>query len=62
MEGKEVRFGAGLSALWAVTTTVTSNGGQAFTAGGRTVEAGKNGCGTHLAAKAYRESLCGVRL
>ncbi|BCS32221.1 potassium-transporting ATPase potassium-binding subunit [Luteitalea sp. TBR-22] len=25
-EGKEVRFGAGLSALWAVTTTVTSNG------------------------------------
>jgi K+-transporting ATPase ATPase A chain len=26
MEGKEVRFGAGLSALWAVTTTVTSNG------------------------------------
>jgi K+-transporting ATPase ATPase A chain len=26
MEGKEVRFGAGLSALWASTTTVTSNG------------------------------------
>ena len=26
MEGKEVRFGAGLSAYWAVTTTVTSNG------------------------------------
>ena len=26
MEGKEARFGAGLSALWAVTTTVTSNG------------------------------------
>jgi K+-transporting ATPase ATPase A chain len=26
MEGKEVRHGAGLSALWAVTTTVTSNG------------------------------------
>lgn len=26
MEGKEVRFGTGLSALWAVTTTVTSNG------------------------------------
>ena len=26
MEGKEVRFGAPLSALWAVTTTVTSNG------------------------------------
>jgi K+-transporting ATPase ATPase A chain len=26
MEGKEVRFGASLSALWAVTTTVTSNG------------------------------------
>ena len=26
MEGKELRFGAGLSALWAVTTTVTSNG------------------------------------
>jgi K+-transporting ATPase ATPase A chain len=26
MEGKEVRFGAGLSALWAVTTTATSNG------------------------------------
>ena len=26
MEGKEVRFGAGASALWAVTTTVTSNG------------------------------------
>jgi K+-transporting ATPase ATPase A chain len=26
MEGKEVRFGAGLSALWMVTTTVTSNG------------------------------------
>jgi len=26
MEGKEVRFGVGLSALWAVTTTVTSNG------------------------------------
>ncbi|MGE0447569.1 MAG: potassium-transporting ATPase subunit KdpA, partial [Vicinamibacterales bacterium] len=26
MEGKEVRFGAALSALWAVTTTVTSNG------------------------------------
>jgi len=26
MEGKEVRVGAGLSALWAVTTTVTSNG------------------------------------
>jgi K+-transporting ATPase ATPase A chain len=26
MEGKEVRFGAGLSAMWAVTTTVTSNG------------------------------------
>ena len=26
MEGKEVRFGAGMSALWAVTTTVTSNG------------------------------------
>ena len=26
MEGKEVRLGAGLSALWAVTTTVTSNG------------------------------------
>jgi K+-transporting ATPase ATPase A chain len=26
MEAKEVRFGAGLSALWAVTTTVTSNG------------------------------------
>ena len=26
MEGKEVRFGAGLSAMWAVTTTATSNG------------------------------------
>ncbi|HEU5180939.1 MAG TPA: potassium-transporting ATPase subunit KdpA [Candidatus Polarisedimenticolia bacterium] len=26
MEGKETRFGAGLSALWGVTTTVTSNG------------------------------------
>jgi K+-transporting ATPase ATPase A chain len=26
MEGKEARFGAGLSALWAVTTTATSNG------------------------------------
>jgi K+-transporting ATPase ATPase A chain len=26
MEGKEVRFGAGLSALWGVSTTVTSNG------------------------------------
>jgi K+-transporting ATPase ATPase A chain len=26
MEGKEVRFGSGLSALWAVSTTVTSNG------------------------------------
>ncbi len=26
MEGKEVRVGAGLSALWAATTTVTSNG------------------------------------
>jgi K+-transporting ATPase ATPase A chain len=26
MEGKEVRFGAGASALWAVSTTVTSNG------------------------------------
>jgi K+-transporting ATPase ATPase A chain len=26
MEGKEVRIGAGMSALWAVTTTVTSNG------------------------------------
>ena len=26
MEGKEVRFGAALSATWAVTTTVTSNG------------------------------------
>ena len=26
MEGKEVRFGAGLSGLWAATTTVTSNG------------------------------------
>jgi K+-transporting ATPase ATPase A chain len=26
MEGKEVRFGAGLSALWAATTTATSNG------------------------------------
>jgi K+-transporting ATPase ATPase A chain len=26
IEGKEVRFGAGLSALWAVTTTATSNG------------------------------------
>jgi K+-transporting ATPase ATPase A chain len=26
MEGKEMRFGAGLSALWGVTTTVTSNG------------------------------------
>ncbi|HVP05396.1 MAG TPA: potassium-transporting ATPase subunit KdpA [Dehalococcoidia bacterium] len=26
MEGKEVRFGVPLSALWAVTTTVTSNG------------------------------------
>ncbi|MGD9903056.1 MAG: potassium-transporting ATPase subunit KdpA [Vicinamibacterales bacterium] len=26
MEGKEVRHGAGLSALWAVTTTVTANG------------------------------------
>ena len=26
MEGKEVRFGVGLSALWASTTTVTSNG------------------------------------
>jgi K+-transporting ATPase ATPase A chain len=26
MEGKETRFGAPLSALWAVTTTVTSNG------------------------------------
>jgi len=26
MEGKEVRFGAGASALWAVTTTVTANG------------------------------------
>jgi K+-transporting ATPase ATPase A chain len=26
MEGKEVRFGAPLSALWAVSTTVTSNG------------------------------------
>jgi K+-transporting ATPase ATPase A chain len=26
MEGKEIRFGAGLSALWAASTTVTSNG------------------------------------
>jgi K+-transporting ATPase ATPase A chain len=26
MEGKEVRFGVGLTGLWAVTTTVTSNG------------------------------------
>jgi potassium-transporting ATPase potassium-binding subunit len=26
LEGKEVRFGSALSALWAVTTTVTSNG------------------------------------
>jgi K+-transporting ATPase ATPase A chain len=26
MEGKEVRFGAGLSSLWGVSTTVTSNG------------------------------------
>ncbi|MEG0010945.1 MAG: potassium-transporting ATPase subunit KdpA [Muribaculaceae bacterium] len=26
MEGKEVRFGAGATALWSVTTTVTSNG------------------------------------
>jgi K+-transporting ATPase ATPase A chain len=26
MEGKELRFGSGLSALWSVTTTVTSNG------------------------------------
>jgi K+-transporting ATPase ATPase A chain len=26
MEGKEVRFGAGLTALWLTTTTVTSNG------------------------------------
>ena len=26
MEGKEVRFGSALSALWSVTTTVTSNG------------------------------------
>jgi len=26
MEGKEVRFGAAMSALWAATTTVTSNG------------------------------------
>jgi K+-transporting ATPase ATPase A chain len=26
MEGKEVRFGSGLSALWSVTTTATSNG------------------------------------
>ncbi|MGZ5444690.1 MAG: potassium-transporting ATPase subunit KdpA [Thermoanaerobaculia bacterium] len=26
MEGKEVRFGTGLSALWAASTTVTSNG------------------------------------
>lgn len=26
MEGKEVRFGAGVSALWAVATTATSNG------------------------------------
>jgi len=26
MEGKEVRFGAGLSALWAISTTATSNG------------------------------------
>jgi K+-transporting ATPase ATPase A chain len=26
MEGKEVRFGVGLSALWVVTTTATSNG------------------------------------
>jgi K+-transporting ATPase ATPase A chain len=26
LEGKEVRFGTGLSALWAVSTTVTSNG------------------------------------
>jgi potassium-transporting ATPase potassium-binding subunit len=26
MEGKEVRFGAGLTALWAVSTTATSNG------------------------------------
>jgi K+-transporting ATPase ATPase A chain len=26
MEGKEVRFGSGLSVLWSVTTTVTSNG------------------------------------
>jgi K+-transporting ATPase ATPase A chain len=26
LEGKEVRLGSGLSALWAVTTTVTSNG------------------------------------
>ena len=26
MEGKEVRFGSSLSALWSVTTTVTSNG------------------------------------
>jgi K+-transporting ATPase ATPase A chain len=29
MEGKEVRFGAGLSALWAASTTVTSNGSVA---------------------------------
>ncbi|MCD8319014.1 MAG: potassium-transporting ATPase subunit KdpA [Paraprevotella sp.] len=26
MEGKEVRFGAGATALWSITTTVTSNG------------------------------------
>ncbi|MEO8513401.1 MAG: potassium-transporting ATPase subunit KdpA [Ignavibacteria bacterium] len=26
MEGKETRFGSGLSALWAISTTVTSNG------------------------------------
>ena len=26
MEGKEVRFGAAASAMWAVSTTVTSNG------------------------------------
>ena len=26
MEGKEVRLGAGATALWSITTTVTSNG------------------------------------
>ena len=31
MEGKEIRFGAPASALWAITTTVTSNGSVTIT-------------------------------